>query len=57
MARFAKVEQKSALPDNADPETLPIADRRSYCGQISQCTNRHPIRLAEVIQRALHQNY
>lgn len=54
-----KIGETVLLPAvrNADPETLIIADGFSCREQISQCTNRRAVHMAEVIQRALHQNH
>ena len=54
-----KVGETVLLPAvrNAAPETLVIADGFSCREQISQCTNRRAIHMAELIQRALHQNH
>lgn len=54
-----KIGETVLLPAvrNASPETLIIADGFSCREQISQSTNRHAVHMAEVIQRALHQNH
>jgi FAD/FMN-containing dehydrogenase/Fe-S oxidoreductase len=54
-----KVGESVLLPAvrSASPETLIIADGFSCREQISQCTNRRAIHMAEVIQRALHKNH
>ncbi len=53
-----KVGETVLLPAvrNAELDTLIIADGFSCREQISQCTNRKAMHMAEVIQKAIHQN-
>jgi len=54
-----KVGETVLLPAvrNAASDTLIIADGFSCREQISQCTNRKAMHMAEVIQKAIYQNH